>query len=188
MFTNTISNSAIVIGIRSEYFAAPTSRDTSAVAQASPFSSSITGTASSLSSHISAAFHELLPHLTSPKFPVLDRYEEDVWPVTVKDAEDMPTVGFPKSGFTEAEWEAHLEAEREAARAREQQRQEESQRQAEEKKEPYSEPNYPGGDDEIDMPNPDSGDPGGPRSLDPYLYQPQPIFNYAKAIAAIAIR
>ena len=35
---------------------------------------------------------------------------------------------------------------------------------------------------------PDSGDPGGPRSLDPCLYQPQPIFSSAKAIGSIAIR
>jgi hypothetical protein len=177
----TINNSAIVIGIR------PGAIDSvvSGVTQPSPVSSRVTGSASSLSSHISASFHELLPYLTSPKFPLLNRYEEDVWPVTVKDSEDMPTVGFPK-GWDEQEWEAKLEAERQAAAERERERREQSQQ--EKKPEPYSEPNYPGGDDEIDMPNPDSGDPGGPRSLDPYLYQPQPIFNFAKAIAATAIR
>ncbi len=176
MFTNTISNRAIVIGIRPENLGATDSQKASRVTQPSPLSSSISGKASSLSSHISAAFQGLMKHWEAPSFGI-HRYEEDMRPAFTV-GQNLPQIGFPKGvpqGSSQEQYQRQEkyqpvqdgQGERDAAAAAANSQDRDH-------------------DGKDDMPNPDSGDPGGPRSLDPFLYQPQPL--YINAIAKSMIR
>lgn len=115
------------------------------------------------------------------------RYEEDVWPRFVMDGEDQPHVGFPKGVPADVVEKQRENARKQYEDAREAQRKAEEERKAEQEK---NAPQGTGGGDDPgdppDMPNPDSGDPGGPRSLDPFFYRPQEVL--IKEIAQVAIR
>jgi hypothetical protein len=121
---------------------------------------------------------------------IRDMYEEDVWPAVVINAEDLPQVGFPKGIAADVVAKQRENAQKAYDAARDAQKKAQEEEEARRKAEEENRPHGTGGGDDPgdppDMPNPDSGDPGGPRTLDPFNFQVQ--LSAVKAIVETAIR
>ena len=188
MSINDINNRAIVIGIRPENLGAEIIHSGEFIRKAIP-----DGPIPPAS--LDRAFQGWEDYRHPPLF-FIDLNEGDVIPPLLGHYEEDHPLG---SAFTKrpggvpqgSSQDEALEQYQQKRREIDQKRQEDYQRELEEQREREAAANKPKDSDYPDgsedkMPNPDSGDPGGPRSLDPYLYQPQPL--YINAIAKSMIR